>query len=308
VTQSRKVKPRDENIPGQRLVSGFAGQRIVKLPADVIQTAARQPLMRRLLPTSVGFYPKAAGHLAARPNGVAQTIFIYCTDGRGWCDLAGSRHEIKAGQLLVIPENARHSYGAVDADPWSIRWLHVTGELLAAFRDALGVTREQPVVFLGEDTLMNELFEEVLSELESGYTTLNLIYSAQALAHLLGAMIRRRHNRWEGVPDSRQKVARCIQTMRAHLDRPLRMSQLAAMANLSVAHFTEVFKTQTGYAPKDYFTRLKMHQASQLLDSTELSVKEIAGQVGFEDALHFSRVFKRINQTSPSEHRLRRKA
>jgi AraC-like DNA-binding protein len=296
-----------EGQPGQRLVTGFAGQRIVKLPVDVVQAAAQRPLTKLLLPASAGFYPKAAGHLAERPLGTDQAVFIYCAAGQGWCEIESNRHEVKAGQILVIPAHRAHSYGASKINPWSIRWFHATGQQLPDYLDALGTTAANPLVFLGEDPLLDTLFEEVLTELESGYTVLNLIYVSQALAHLLGAMIRRRHTNWVGSPDPRQKIVRSIEMMRAHLDRPLRMSQLAAMANISAAHFTDLFKAQTGYAPKDYFTRLKMHKACQLLDSTSLPVKEIANQVGYEDPLHFSRVFKRINNLSPTDQRKRDK-
>ena len=279
------------------------GQRIVKLPHDVIRAASERPLTRMQFPTHAGFYPKSAGHLAERPHGAAQAILIYCVAGSGWCALERRRHEIKPGQLLVIPAGVPHSYGAHPTDPWSIRWIHAVGDQLPTYLEALGTTTVNPVVFLGEDALLNTLFEEVLTELEIGYTALNLVYVSQALAHLLGAIIRRRHGNWQGAPDARQKITRSIEMMGAHLDQPLRMAQLAAMVNLSNAEFTRLFRAQTGYAPKDYFTRLKMHKASQLLDNTELTVKEISFQVGFEDPLHFSRVFKRINDISPTEHR-----
>jgi hypothetical protein len=217
-----------ERLRGHHLVSGFVGQRIVKLSEDVIDAAARQPLTRPLLASSAGFYPKAAGHLASRPVGIDQTIFIYCTAGNGWCETQEKRHAIKPGQLLVLPANTAHSYGADSNNPWTIRWFQAVGSQIPAFLETLGVTAEQPVIVLGEDPMLNILFEEVL---------------------------------------------------------------------------TELFKAQTGYAPKDYFTRLKMHHASQLLNGTNLSVKEIAEKVGFEDPLHFSRVFKQINALSPTEHR-----
>ena len=295
--------PSAERIRGHYFVSGFTGQRIVKLPAGVIQNAVRQPLTRPLLASSAGFYPKAAGHLARRPVGISQTIFIYCTVGYGWCEMLGRRHEVRPGHLLVLPANTAHSYGAAGKNPWSIRWFHAVGDQLVPFLEALGTTGQYPTVFLGDDPLLSALFEEVLAELESGYTSLNLIYASQTAAHLLGAMIRRRHNTWVGAPDPHQKIARCIELMRTHLDRPLRMAQLAAICNFSTPHFTKLFKVQTGYTPKDYFTRLKMHQASQLLNNTGLSIKEIAQQVGYDDPLHFSRVFKQINAQSPTDHR-----
>ena len=237
--------------------------------------------------------------------GTDQAIFIYSTGGFGWCEMLGKRHEIKLGELLVLPANTMHCYGAAEKKPWSIRWFHAVGSQIPAFLETLGVTAEQPVVLLGDDPMLSSLFEEVLTELESGYTSMNLIYASQTAAHLLAAMIRRRHNHWTDAPDARQRIVHSIEMMRTHFDRPLRMEQLAAMCGFSPPHFTSLFKTQTGYAPKDYFTRLKMHHASQLLIGTHLSVKEIANRVGYEDPLHFFRAFKQINALTPTEHRRR---
>jgi AraC-like DNA-binding protein len=68
-----------------------------------------------------------------------------------------------------------------------------------------------------------------------------------------------------------------------------------------------LFKEQTGYSPIDYFIRLRMHQACQLLDTSQLSVKRIAAALGYDDPLYFSRVFKGVNDISPTEYRLMRK-
>jgi len=295
--------PSADRLRGHHFIAGFAGQRIVKLPEDVIRAAARQPLTKSLLASSAGYYPKAAGHLARRPVGTDETIFIYCTAGSGWCDMLGKHYKIKAGELLVLPANTVHSYGAEEKYPWSIRWFHAVGSQIPDFLETLGVTSEQPVVALGEDAMLDSLFEEVLTELETGYTALNLIYAAQTAAHLLAAMIRRRHNHWTDAPDARQRVARSIELMRNHLDRPLKMVHLAGICGFSPPHFTSLFRAQTGFAPKDYFTRLKMHHASQLLNGTNLSVKEIASRLGYDDPLHFSRVFKQLNALSPTDHR-----
>ena len=292
---------------GQRLISGFVGQRIAVLPRDVVLSARTRPLTRGLLPTDVGYFPKAANHLAERPRGASQTIFIYCISGRGWCELFGRRHDIEQGQLLVIPATVPHRYGAANPHPWTIFWVHALGDQLPAYLSALGANAEQSIFFLGEDILLNTLFEEVLGELEGGYTQLNLLYASQALAHLLGAMIRRRHQRWTGSPDPQQKIVQSITMMNSNLNKSVQISHLAAAANLSAQSFARLFKHQTGFSPKAYFTRLKMHKASQLLDTTTLSAKEIAFQVGYDDPLHFSRVFKLINNVSPKAYRERHK-
>lgn len=49
--------------------------------------------------------------------------------------------------------------------------------------------------------------------------------------------------------------------------------------------------------------RLRMHRASQLLDTTPLSVKAVATALGYEDPLYFSRVFRSVNKVSPKAYR-----
>ena len=286
---------------------GFPGQRIVVLPRKVVAKAMEDVLLRALLPTDAGYFPKAAGHYMERRTGVNQAIFIYCTHGRGWCELGGQRHELQAGDLLVVPPETPHVYGADEEHPWTIPWIHATGTNVRLFLHELGVSVEHPVIYLGEDPQLLGLFEEVLAILEHGYAPAQLLYASQALAHLLGMMIWHRQQRWRGDPDPKQKINQSIAYMKQHLEQPLHVSTLAALANLSPSHYTALFKQHTGYAPIDYLIRLRMHWACQLLDTTNLPVKNIAASLGYDDPFYFSRVFKAVNEASPTEYRLMHK-
>jgi transcriptional regulator GlxA family with amidase domain len=95
--------------------------------------------------------------------------------------------------------------------------------------------------------------------------------------------------------------------MKQHLEQPLHVPTLAALANLSPSHYTALFKQHTGYAPIDYLIRLRMHWACQLLDTTNLPVKNIAASLGYDDPFYFSRLFKAVNEASPTEYRLMHK-
>jgi AraC family transcriptional regulator of arabinose operon len=102
-------------------------------------------------------------------------------------------------------------------------------------------------------------------------------------------------------------VTKSIAYMKQHLDQPASFASFAAIANLSESHFRTLFKYKTGYAPMDYFIRIRIHKACQLLDTTDLSVKEIARLTGYEDALYFSRAFKVVVELSPTQYRLQHK-
>ena len=196
-----------------------------------------------------------------------------------------------------------HTCGAHVSNPWTIHWAQATGENLREYLNELGVSAQAPLVWMGEDLQLARLFNEVVRTLEQGSSFLNLLHASHALAHLLAVMIRHRHERTRDTSDSVQKVAEGIIYMSEHLDQPMRVSALAALANLSPAHFSVLFKQQTGCSPRDYLHLLRIHRACQLLRSSTLNVKEIATRLGYQDQFHFSRQFKAFQGVSPSEYR-----
>ena len=101
-------------------------------------------------------------------------------------------------------------------------------------------------------------------------------------------------------------MERSIAYMADHINEPLQVATLAAMANVSPSHFFALFKKRTGCPPMDYFTRLRMRQAGRLLDSTPASVKEVAAALGYDDPFYFSRVFKSVHHVPPSRYRTAR--
>lgn len=286
---------------------GFAGQRIVVLPRSVVARARRHPLLAGIFPTDVGFFPRARGHLRERPAGVDQAIFIYCTKGAGWCEIKAQRHEIRAGDLLVVPPNTPHVYGADEKRPWTIHWFHVQGGLVGAFLEELEATADHPRIHVGESAQLPALFAEVFEAVEHGYAPLQLICAAHTLAHLLAAMLHHCRESHHEQPGAQQMVAQTVTYMKQHLAQPLKLDALAAVANLARSQYTALFKRQTGYAPIDYFIRLKMHRACQLLDTLPSSVKVIAASLGYDDPLYFSRLFRVVNKMSPRAYRQMRK-
>jgi AraC-like DNA-binding protein len=286
---------------------GFPGQRIVVLPRSAVARAQKHSLMSGLIPTDVGYFPRAAGHLRERSRGVDQAIFIYCTRGGGWCEVAGRYHAVRPGELLVVPPETRHVYGANESQPWSIYWFHAKGRLLTAFLRELDASAEHPVMRIGEDARLPALFEEMLNAVEHGYTTLQLLYASQTLTHLIAAMIRDHRSAHQEHPSVHQKIAHTISYMKQHLNQSLQLDALAALASLSRSRYVDLFKRQTGYAPIDYFIRLRMHRACQLLDTTDQSIKTVAAELGYEDPLYFTRLFRSVNEVAPTEYRRTRK-
>jgi AraC family transcriptional regulator, arabinose operon regulatory protein len=267
----------------------------------LVNQALRRPPTTRLLITDAGYFPHAAMHGRVRRAGAGQTILIMCADGAGWCELDGVRHEVAAGQLLLIPTRAPHRYYADATDPWSIWWLHVAGADVGDLVEAIGLTVRKPVASLSDPLAAFALVESICDSLERDETWANLIAAAGAGWSLMARLAAERQRR-SGDTEPLQLVQ---DHLREHLTAPVRLPELAELAGFSTSHFSARFRAFTGYSVIEYVKRLRMARARQLLITSDRTIAEIAAAVGYPDPFYFSRVFHTVNGVSPSTFRAR---
>jgi AraC-like DNA-binding protein len=274
----------------------------ITLPVAARRAAQRHPLLAPLFPSHVGFFPRARRHQIER-SGIETTIVNYCVKGAGWCELAGRRFLVEPGDVMVVPNGVAHAYGATPARPWTVSWFHAMGTSLPALLLELGAHRERPVVHIGHRRDLVALFAELRAALENDYAEPQLLYASRVLAHLFGAMIRWRQEATQSGGDTTSRVRGTLDHMRQHYASPLSVETLAAMANLSRSQYALHFRELTGRSPKSHLMRLRIHRATQLLDTTNDSITHIARSVGYEDPLYFSRAFRQLHELSPSSYR-----
>ena len=84
------------------------------------------------------------------------------------------------------------------------------------------------------------------------------------------------------------------------------MEQLAHNMYLSPVYISKIFKEETGESPINYLIKIRLEKAKDiLLKDVNSSIKNIANQVGYEDAYHFSKLFKKYYGISPLHYRKR---
>jgi len=91
-----------------------------------------------------------------------------------------------------------------------------------------------------------------------------------------------------------------MRVMEQNLDKRMTLAFLAASVHVTPAYLCRLFKSEIGVAPIQYINRLRIQRAHDLLQSSFLSVKEIAGAVGYSDPSRFSRDFKKKYQIAPT--------
>lgn len=87
----------------------------------------------------------------------------------------------------------------------------------------------------------------------------------------------------------------------SHLHQELKLSELAAIAQLSPYHFLRLFKQNLGITPHQYILQCRLHQAKYLLQYSALSIAEIAARTGFCDQSHLTRSCKRMFGATPKQ-------
>lgn len=112
----------------------------------------------------------------------------------------------------------------------------------------------------------------------------------------------------EGKGLGSRRLRHVIGYLEAHLPERVELTELAAVAGLSPAHFSRAFKASTGVAPYRWQLNARVRQAQTFLVGTNASLDEVAEATGFADAVHFGRTFRKIVGASPAAWRRERKS
>lgn len=100
-------------------------------------------------------------------------------------------------------------------------------------------------------------------------------------------------------------IARSQAWIAEHYRQASPVAAMARLSGLSERSFKRRFEQATGMAPLEYVHTLRMEEAKQMLETTELPVEAIANEVGYEDAGFFSRLFRRSVNLTPAQYRKR---
>ncbi len=197
-----------------------------------------------------------------------------------------ARQALKRSDIVLIPPGTRH--GELGGDRFDTVWVGLAGSRLRAPGCGILVVRDEDLCRQVEELWMQ--------------ATVRTDRSGAELDGLALAVLGRFLRLSAGGPTG-DAADHAVRWLHQHLDRPVRVGDLAQHLRMSPAHLHRVFKARTGRSPKAFLNALRVERAAHLLRHTDLSVVRIAALVGFDDPLHFSRVFTRLAGIRPSRFR-----
>jgi YesN/AraC family two-component response regulator len=88
-----------------------------------------------------------------------------------------------------------------------------------------------------------------------------------------------------------------------NLNLPLTLKSISEKFNLSAPYISSQFKKEVGTTVIRYINQLRINDAIKLLDSSSMSIQDIAAYVGIPDYNYFTKVFKKEMGVTPSDYR-----
>jgi len=282
---------------------GFKGQKAIVLPNKVKELCSFSPPINSLYITDIGYYPNAQYHFRKRAHGVPQNILIYCVEGTGYVELPLGNYKVTPNHYLIIPSKMAHNYRADEKKPWSIYWIHFRGTQASYYASLLSKQSRQPVNYISFLEERLKVFNDLYRTIEDGYTLEGLVFNTVKLGYFLISFCFPERFSADFHIAKEDTVDIAIKYMQENIEKMLKLEDIASSIYLSTAQFSSKFKSKTGYSPMVYFNHLKMQRACQLLQFTDLRIKEIAMEFGFEDPYYFSRLFTKTMGVSPTDYR-----
>ncbi|CCG87233.1 arabinose operon transcriptional regulator AraC [Erwinia piriflorinigrans] len=241
-----------------------------------------------------------------RPQGMQGFILNLTIKGRGRVEQRENAFDCEPGDLLLFQPKTPHYYGrSADSDCWHHRWIYFRPR--AYWSDWL--TWQEQIEGIGRLRLSNGLcdeFERLFASIEETHNA-GRRYAEELAMNLLERLLLRAI---QEDPRSHQQVrdARVVeacQYVMQHLAAEVKIEEVARHVCLSPSRLAHLFREQMGVNLMRWREDQRVIRARLLLQNTMQPIASVGREVGYDDQLYFSRVFRKRAGVSPSDFRRR---
>jgi AraC-like DNA-binding protein len=289
-------------MPVLKIKDGFSGEKQINVPREiVVNRLSKKEFINSLFITHIGYFPKAKFHYRERQFGCPDNILIYCVAGRGHYQTATKSYTLNANQFMILPPGRFHIFQADLHHPWSIYWVHFSGHKVKQLNEWMQTEDYITPTDIEYNQKIIAQWSEMYNALAAGYSDKNLTFANLCLYKFLTFFLCQPDFSIGKIPPN--PIGESITYMKANIDKIMSVKELADQLEFSSSYYAALFKNKTGESPIEYFIKLKIQYARQLLSQSNLRISDVADKIGYEDTFYFSRLFKKITGKSPRDYR-----
>lgn len=221
---------------------------------------------------------------------VSAPVRVLCHGGR-------REHRRVRGQIDVMPAGMREAW--TERDRGAVIDMIVPVALVDAVAGRIAVSGAISPRFHVHDAQIEQLAWSLDAERRDGFPTGPLYWEGLALA-LIGRLLAAPPVHAPAGGLSAAQRDRVLALIDAELAGPLSVAELARVSGVSGSHFKVLFKRTLGIAPHAYVVRRRVERARALICRGELSISEVAFEVGFAHPSHMARWMRRLLGVTPT--------
>ena len=246
-------------------------------------------------------YPYRFGWNLGRKLDEYQLVYISSGTGIFEAERVGKVQVIPGTVFLLFP-GVWHRYKPDPQVGWEEYWVGFHGQYASHLMEQDCFNADSPLIQIGFNSEIINIFNRLIETLKlktEAYLHMRSCLTIQLLGLVYASALLK-----EKPQNRRQEIINNIRyKMHENLRSELSLESLAPEQNVSYVWFRKAFKELTGLSPHQYHLTLRLERACDLLKDTSLTISEIAFQSGFDSESHFSRMFKKKYQKSPSSYK-----
>jgi AraC-like DNA-binding protein len=230
-------------------------------------------------------------------------VLLYISSGRGTFESkAGFSANIEPGHAVLLFPKVWHRYTPDLETGWHEHWIGFDGKIARRWLQHKLFSAKNPVVKINAEDTVLATFSRIMRSIRANRPALQQVL-AGATHNLLGLIYSSQQAKPEHDAQNNNAIEYAITRIQNEFAGDLDMKLLAEELGVSYSWFRHTFSAHTGLSPHQYLLELRLVRARNLLAESELTIKEIATQTGFEDEFYFSRLFRQKLNLSPSQWR-----
>lgn len=238
----------------------------------------------------------------------------YMMSGAGKYHIDGEVYEVREGDLLIFNPGVKHQ-ALLDEEsnvPTTEFFVGCTDiQLKGMEKNVLPLSEGGHILHTTGD-LRQKLFK-ICSSMDAekelggiGRYFVMKAYLMQMLVYIIRSQQPKLLEMQEGYAfesvNKKYVVEQIVNYFEEHYNEKISLERIAQNMYLSTFYISKIFKSETGDAPIRHLINIRLEKAKEILEQTpNLSIKEIAAKVGYEDVYHFSKQFKKHFGISPSQ-------
>ncbi len=239
------------------------------------------------------------------PGKRSEYIIHYIREGCGIYVHGQKTFRLSSGDTFLICPGEKVYYAADAAKPWAYSWIGFHGMKVDRFLRHTSYSNDNPVLHLNDAAFFLDAINHILATTALTYS--NELKRQGYLLDLLSGLVdssRAGSSRktWHDYPVNTY-VKQAAAFIQRNYHKPIHISDVAEYVGITRSYLTSSFQKILNITPQKYLLDCRMHQAADLLKCTDYPIASISKQVGYDDALAFSKIFKKEYGLSPRGYR-----